>query len=743
MSEGGRWRGKLKAILRGLAAAIPVVGPAIAECLKHAEEAKLEAKIDALVRRVGRGDAGRTQTLAEMSEDEVERAVAEGVSRLSEADRARLTAVFEPVGSGALGAQVHEAVDGALSALADAPPVRHTLLSYACQRAGEGRLLAPGDRIDARYEVIELIGVGGMGAVYRARDLTLDEDVVVKFLRAELAGDAACARRFLQEAKVGLSLTHEGIVRIRDVRKTGETSYLTMEWVEGPTLRAFLGGGKRLTWGEAEPIAKGILSALAYAHAKGVLHLDLKPENVLLPRPDAPKLCDFGLARVVARPGGASLLPGAGTPHYMAPEQQRGGDLDARADVYAAGVLLYEMLAGELPMGVFEPLDGSVPVEIREMVQVALSQKRDKRPKDASTLLERISAEGPSAPAIPRAAMTPTSQVPARAPVAPARTVSGAPAADGAPVNRTKQYILDRIAKQRAGMDEAIRLKQEAEQLEAPREGRLPAPAASGGALRDAGLKYLQENAQGYEEYEDLKTGMVLIRVPAGKFEMGSDNGGNDERPVHGVILSEYLIGKFVVTNAQYRDFCRAKSHAEPPQPSVGSWYAGYFSDSQYDDYPVVAVTWGDAKAYCDWAGLRLPTEGEWEYAARGQAGWNYPWGNEEPDGTRANYDKKLNGGDYTRKVGSYPWGVSAFGALDMGGNVWEWCADWYGEWYYKEAPRVQDPHGPTAGSHRVVRGGSWSSLGGRLRAYSRSRRDPGGRLYFGDGFRVARSPAP
>jgi len=138
-----------------------------------------------------------------------------------------------------------------------------------------------------------------------------------------------------------------------------------------------------------------------------------------------------------------------------------------------------------------------------------------------------------------------------------------------------------------------------------------------------------------------------------------------------------------------------------------------------------------------------LPTEAQWEYAARGREGRKYAWGNEEPDGTRANYGKKQNEGDYTRKVGSYPKGVSPFGALDMAGNVWQWCADWYGEKYYDECrDGTQDPSGPPGGSSRVVRGGSWDVLGTVLRGALRHRIEPGYRYVFYNGFRVARSPA-
>ncbi len=681
MGDSGRWGGYAKAVLRGIAAGIPIVGPAVAECLKHAEEKKLEAKVDALVQRAARGEKNRARSILSLPEDEVEKAVAESVARMPQGQRDRLA-------DGIQGAkQPEDAVEAAMSLLSEAPAVRHSLLSYACRRIGDGHVLAPGDRIDARYEVIELVGAGGMGAVYRARDLDLDEDVVVKFLRAELAKDGACARRFVQEAKVGLSLTHEGIVRIRDVRKSGETSYLTMEWVDGPTLRAFLGERGALPWKDAEPIVRGVLGALAYAHGKGVLHLDLKPENVLLPRPDAPKLCDFGLARVMERAGGASLLPGAGTPHYMAPEQQRGDDLDARADVFAAGVMLYEMLTGELPVGMFEPLPEAVPLHVREGIQAALSQKREKRPKDAAALLQAL-GEAPL---------------------------------EVEPVNESPKRGIPRVARARLGDGKSTldSLRSRAKRTLAQR-GALPPTVRRDEAQASptiVGPTFLGRNDRGFEEYENEKDGCTLILVPAGQFVMGSKD-FEASTPPHRVTMDACLIGKTPVTNAQYRRFCE-ETGAKPPLELEPRWGdPESFTNPDFDDHPVVGVTWEQARAYAQWAGGDLPSEAQWEKAA----GWEdragrmriYPWGAREPNRLLAVFGRKPGGGEYTVPVGSIPEGASPCGALDMAGNVSEWCLDYFDRDYYGTFTFVpKNPVNDRARSKRtprVTRGGSWSS---------------------------------
>jgi serine/threonine-protein kinase len=245
----------------------------------------------------------------------------------------------------------------------------------------------------------------------------------------------------------------------------------------------------------------------------------------------------------------------------------------------------------------------------------------------------------------------------------------------------------------------------------------VPAAADGVGATSQSRFVSRGRSAQGYEERLWLKDSSVMVKVPAGEFTMGSDasDANRDEKPVHRVYLDEYWIDKYEVTNRQYRKFCDATGRSHPPDPDFRGM-SGYFTG--YPDYPVVCVSWDDAKAYCDWAGKRLPTEAEWEKAARGTDGRKYPWGNSEPTGSRCNLadrnaefswsDKKADDGyARTAPVGSHPAGASPHGLLDMAGNVWEWCADWYGKGYYGRSAS-NNPQGPSTGSARVLRGGSW-----------------------------------
>ena len=226
------------------------------------------------------------------------------------------------------------------------------------------------------------------------------------------------------------------------------------------------------------------------------------------------------------------------------------------------------------------------------------------------------------------------------------------------------------------------------------------------------------------------KDGAEMVWVPAGEFLMGStgDEVNWDERPQRNVYLDGYWIYKTEVTVAQYRKFCEATNREMPEAPEWG-WK---------EDHPVVDVSWQDAADYAEWAGASLPTEAQWEKAARGTDGRKFPWGNEWDGGRCANsVSGRLKG---TKPVGSYPSGASPYGCLDMAGNVWEWCAGWYDEDYYRKAPS-NNPPGPASGSHRVLRGGSWYyAHDGYFRCARRCRYAPG-RRYGSYGFRCSRTP--
>lgn len=201
------------------------------------------------------------------------------------------------------------------------------------------------------------------------------------------------------------------------------------------------------------------------------------------------------------------------------------------------------------------------------------------------------------------------------------------------------------------------------------------------------------------------KDGMTLLYVPASEFTMGSDNGDPSEKPVHTVYLDAFWIDKTEVTNKMY-SLCVNAGNCMPPTSTTSYTRSNYYGNLQYDNYPVIYVSWEDAETYCSWADRRLPTETEWEKAARGVDGRTYPWG-ENIDCEMANFGACE--GD-TTEVGSYASGQSPYGLFDMAGNVWEWVADWYDANYYFSSPS-SNPPGSSIGQYRVVRGGSFANI--------------------------------
>jgi formylglycine-generating enzyme required for sulfatase activity len=214
---------------------------------------------------------------------------------------------------------------------------------------------------------------------------------------------------------------------------------------------------------------------------------------------------------------------------------------------------------------------------------------------------------------------------------------------------------------------------------------------------------------------------MEMVYVPGGSFKMGSTEGGSNEQPVHMVTLDSFWIDQTEVTNSQYAS-CVADAACFPPPGSSSHTHDSYYGISQFDNYPVINVSWHDADTYCRWTGGRLPTEAEWEYAARGRDGRVYPWGYDPHDDTLLNYSNY--GGD-TTEVGSYPDGASWLGAMDMAGNVQEWVADWYG--YYASEAQA-NPKGPETGDRKVLRGGNWYASGYTVRAANRLSSQPDNR---------------
>jgi serine/threonine-protein kinase len=530
-----------------------------------------------------------------------------------------------------------------------------------------------------------------------------------------------------------------------------------------------------------------VADALRYAHDRNIIHRDVKPSNILFDEEDRPLLTDFGIAKILetdeATLTGTGM--GVGTPEYMAPEQWQ-GKTSAATDQYALGVVLYELITGRKPysadtpaavaiMQATEPLQapskivGGITETVEKVLYKALARNPEDRYKNMEEFvlaLRRLLAEADTAePILPQKERRKPGPVPVPQASDTSESVTR-DALDTTPAEGIRTAEKTAQPKKRAlpnwelwagigiaglviiglAMGIYVNLINMGKGVEGPLAMlATETPTITLTSTQTLGVVSTQINPI---------DGAEMVYVPAGEFLMGSDEyADSDEAPEHTVYLDDYWIYKYEVTNEQFAAFVAETGYVTTGEERDGSWVyqdGGWnWTDGAYwaepkgpgstvngkENYPVIHISWYDAAAYCEWAGGRLPTEAEWEKAARGTEGQTYPWGDESPNCNLAQFSDCP--GD-TVPVGSFPEGASPYGALDMAGNVWEWVADWYDEDYYQNSPS-QNPTGPASGTYRVFRGGSWYLSEWALRATNRYWSDPG-YSYGASGFRCLSS---
>ena len=639
-----------------------------------------------------------------------------------------------------------------------------------------------------RFEVLEPLGAGGMGEVFRCRDTKLGREVAVKLLPDALAADRSARDRLKNEVVGAVDLAHPNIVRVYDYHDppgggAGPVGF-SMEQLPGATLADHLAGRvpdspfagpttpDRLPWVAA--LADQLCAAVDHVHDAGLVHRDIKPSNIMLlgdahgsPAELQVKLLDFGIVHTGLNSGLTGDLP-PGTLEYMAPEMLSGRGVPAPSvDIYSLGKVLYFALTGVFPEYGAESATPSSLVEglppgANAPLLASLALRPDRRPgkaADLSAVLRSVDAE-----------------------VRTAQQAAEEEARRKAAEEEARRRAAEEEARRRAAEEESRRQAAEGEPRRKAVEAQKAAMEQSSDSPRSTAGPLAGGLAVGVLVFGIVLVVVVVPRlvgsgssdpqnistvdpgdgsttrdrpppepttpepptpapavsrpnpasidwkpIPGGTFSMGSNDGEDDEKPVHDVTVPAFEMSRTEVTVAQYLRCVDEGSCTEPDTGDLCNW-----GESGKDDHPVNCVDYGQAQTFAWYAGGRLPSEAEWEYAARGGEPHRYS-GSSDHDEVACWDRQGSNAG--TCEVGSKK--ANGYELVDMSGNVWEWVQDCY-EGSYEGAPDDGSARTSCSGSLRVERGGSWWSPGpSSLRIAFRYKKESS-RLYSVLGFRLA-----
>lgn len=604
-----------------------------------------------------------------------------------------------------------------------------------------------------KYEILDELGKGGFGVVYKARDTTLDRIVALKVLHSQLTFDDRFVQYFEREARSLAKIDHPNVVTIHEIGNYEGQVFIAMRYLPGGSLSEKLKQQGPLGQQQAFTIFDQICQGLAAGHKQGVIHRDVKPGNILFDDNGKAIVADFSIAKavqmstVVATTGSVGF---AGTPSYMPPEMWDEGVVTPAVDQYSLACVLFEMLTGrklfegettsKIMHSHFSPviLPETIPVGLRAILKKALAFEPGDRFSSIDEFRRAIEIyvkngliPGPTPVITPLVEPSAyrreeISNQPKKLPVGitqPSKQLKRLPPLFVWIIGAALVILLPVFFLTRGKLTPPIlnvegepttpivalepTIIEEATKIEDPTKISVPTATLTSIPTADTSNTRVRK-----------MDGMAQVLVPAGSFTMGNDYSKEDEKPEHSVWLDSYWIDTYEVTNGQYA-MCVSEGGCYPPDYRNSESNDIYYGNRSFDDYPVIFVSWHDADKYCKWVGGRLPTEAEWEKAARGDKDTRtYPWG-DFYDGNYANLcdrnctlswsDSGVNDGYRdTAPVGSYPDGASQYGVMDMAGNVCEWVADWYQKNYYSTEKDWREPQGPTTGYQRVLRGGSW-----------------------------------
>jgi len=639
-----------------------------------------------------------------------------------------------------------------------------------------------------KYEILAELGKGGFGVVYKARDLTLDRIVALKVLHAQLTLDDRFVQYFEREARSLAKIDHPNVVTIHEIGNYEGQVYIAMRYLANGNLAEKLRREGPLRQNEAFKIFSQICNGLTAGHKRGIVHRDVKPGNILFDDYDQAVVADFSIAKavqmstVVASSGSVGF---AGTPSYMPPEMWDDGVVTPAVDQYSLACVLYEMMTrrklfeGETTSKImhshFAPLalSESLPAGLRSILQKALAFNPEDRFSSMEEFRRAVVTYAKNG-----SCLTPESQVNLIVEPNP-RLIEGLQeksekkfAGVTAKPNQAKRLptslywiigatlaiILPLIFLIRANLSSSVPGAEIDPSTALPTDASIILTEVSAGTSAvsivptntNSPTSTPEPTIETYSTRVRKIDGMEQVFVPAGSFTMGSDYEEEREKPQHTVWLDDYWIDTYEVTNAQYA-MCVSAGACNAPDYRNSLTQDKYYGNTSFDNYPVLFVSWYDASDYCGWVGGKLPTEAEWEKAARGdQDARMFPWGNNFASNyanlcdrnctmswKNSNYD---DGYIDTAPVTSFPDGVSQYGAMNMAGNICEWVADWYKVDYFYNKQDWSEPIGPTSGSTRVIKGGSWYDDTDILRVSARYGFDPN-KSFYDVGFRCVIQP--
>ena len=592
--------------------------------------------------------------------------------------------------------------------------------------------------LDARYLLERRLGQGGMGAVFQARHIFLKTAHAIKVILPDLVGnDPMLTTRFRQEALAAAAIRHQNIIAVTDFGVVrGTMPFLVMEFVKGRSLQEIMVTEGAMPPQRAWEFISAIAAGVGAAHKQNIVHRDLKPLNIMVqddvPIAEGVKILDFGLAKIKSGELLGSFIQAQtsglmGSPFYMAPEQWSDEEPDARADIYSLGVILFQMLCGEVPFKgssipsimkkhltmpppSFQSMGVTVPPAIEAVVRHALEKEPAARIDSIETFLKELSAAINSTPFV--GSLRETVAMDPNRTMASAVTTLNPPVDLAAtttqpPVGKDTQFAAS-LELSEAGVSrtelkpvedpETTHVQREVKPAVVPSQPSKPvrqtidiAPQRRVSPLWiiGAAVLVLIVAGLGISGYLLFRSRQVpvdpgptptptiasnskadLIAIEGGSFFMGRNSGPPEETPAHPVDVPTFQMDRTEVTNTEYADFVREMKHAPP------SHWAGDKPPFGQELWPVVNVTYNDALAFAAWrskrdgASYRLPTEEEWEFAARNGAQADlYPWGTAWVENAAVVKEAA------PAPVGSHPEGKNRWGIMDLVGNVWEWTS--------------------------------------------------------------------